>query len=91
MGDSEKPLVVRDPEKGEVEIQCLSLSPTEYLTLLCIQHRPSDHGPKALRALGLTIREAEILYWMAEGKKTRKSPSSSDHLFSHTLKPLYGP
>jgi DNA-binding CsgD family transcriptional regulator len=63
--DSQKPFVVRDPEKGEVEIQCLSLSRTQHLMLLCIQHRP---GPKVLRELGLTSREAEILYWMAEGK-----------------------
>ena len=33
-----------------------------------IEHRPVDHGPKALLALGLTAREAEVLYWITEGK-----------------------
>jgi DNA-binding CsgD family transcriptional regulator len=33
-----------------------------------IENRSVDPGPKALRALGLTQREAEVLYWITEGK-----------------------
>ena len=33
-----------------------------------IEHRPVQQGPKALLALGLTAREAEVLYWITEGK-----------------------
>ena len=33
-----------------------------------MEHRNGDKGPKALLALGLTAREAEVLYWISEGK-----------------------
>ena len=33
-----------------------------------IEHRNGDKGPQALLALGLTAREAEVLYWITEGK-----------------------
>lgn len=45
-----------------------ALSKTGNLSLLRIERRNGDNGPKALLALGVTAREAEVLYWVAEGK-----------------------
>jgi len=33
-----------------------------------IEHRLVPQGPKALLTLGLTTREAEVLFWITEGK-----------------------
>ena len=67
-GDATRPLVVRHPEKGEIEIHNFPLSPSGSLSLMRIDHKNVDRGPKALIALGLTSREAEVLYWITEGK-----------------------
>ena len=67
-GDASKPLLVRHPEKGEIEIHNFPLSPSGSLSLMRLDHKNADPGPKALRALGLTAREAEVLYWITEGK-----------------------
>jgi DNA-binding CsgD family transcriptional regulator len=67
-GDTSKPLLVRHPKKGEIEIHNFPLSPSGNLSLLRIEHRPVPQGPKALLALGLTAREAEVLFWITEGK-----------------------
>ncbi|MBV8142814.1 MAG: helix-turn-helix transcriptional regulator [Verrucomicrobia bacterium] len=67
-GETSKPLLVRHPEKGEIEIHNFPLSASRNLSLLRIERRVVDPGPKALVALGLTAREAEVLYWITEGK-----------------------
>ena len=67
-GEASKPLLVRHPEKGEIEIHNFPLSPSGSLSLMRLDHKNADPGPKALRALGLTAREAEVLYWITEGK-----------------------
>ena len=67
-GDTSKPFAVRHPEKGEIEIHHFSFSHAGSLSLMRLEKRPVDHGPKALMALGLTAREAEVLYWITEGK-----------------------
>jgi DNA-binding CsgD family transcriptional regulator len=67
-GDASKPLLVRHPEKGEIEIHNFPLSPSGSLSLMRLDHKNVDRGPKALLALGLTSREAEVLYWITEGK-----------------------
>jgi DNA-binding CsgD family transcriptional regulator len=67
-GDTTKPLVVRHPDKGEIEVHNFSLPPSGSLSLMRLEHKNNDHGPNALRALGLTAREAEVLYWITEGK-----------------------
>ena len=67
-GDTSKPLVVRHPENGEVEVHYFPLSPSGSLSLMRLEHKKVDRGPKALLALGLTAREAEVLYWITEGK-----------------------
>jgi DNA-binding CsgD family transcriptional regulator len=67
-GDTSKPLLVRHSEKGEIKIHRYPFSPSGNLSLMRIENRLVDHGPKALLALGLTAREAEVLYWITEGK-----------------------
>jgi DNA-binding CsgD family transcriptional regulator len=67
-GDTNSPLVIHHPKKGEIEICKFSLSPSENLSLLRIEHRLVRQGPKALLTLGLTAREAEVLFWITEGK-----------------------
>ncbi len=66
--DTSKPLVIRHPERGEIEIQYLPFSPSGTLSLMRIDSRLVARGPKALLALGLTARQAEVLYWITEGK-----------------------
>jgi DNA-binding CsgD family transcriptional regulator len=67
-GDTNRPLVIHHPKKGEIEICNFSLSPSEKLSLMLIEHRLVRQGPKALLTLGLTAREAEVLFWITEGK-----------------------
>jgi DNA-binding CsgD family transcriptional regulator len=67
-GDTSEPLLVRHPEKGEIEIHNFPLSVSGNLSFMRIEHRFVGRGPKALLALGLTAREAEVLYWITEGK-----------------------
>jgi DNA-binding CsgD family transcriptional regulator len=67
-GDTSKPLIVHHPEKGEVEVHYFPLSLSGSLSLMRLEHKNVDRGPKALLALGLTAREAEVLYWITEGK-----------------------
>ena len=67
-GDTSRPLVTRHLRKGEIEIHKLPLAPSGSLSLIRIEHRLVQQGPQALLALGLTAREAEVLYWITEGK-----------------------
>jgi len=67
-GDTSKPLVICHANKGEIEIHNFPLSPLGGLLLVRIDYRLVPRGPKALLALGLTAREAEVLYWITEGK-----------------------
>ncbi|QYM80414.1 response regulator [Horticoccus luteus] len=58
LADAESPLDVRRfAETGRTD-----------LVLLMLDEKRSTLGPPALIALGLTPREAEILYWIAQGK-----------------------
>jgi DNA-binding NarL/FixJ family response regulator len=66
--ENQKPLVVAHKKRGEIEIDHFALSKSGHLSLMRMEHRNGDNGPKALLALGLTAREAEVLYWMTEGK-----------------------
>ncbi len=61
-GDTNRPLVIRHPKKGEIEICNFHLSPSENLSLMRIEHRLVRQGPKALLTLGLTARESEVLF-----------------------------
>jgi CheY-like chemotaxis protein/DNA-binding CsgD family transcriptional regulator len=66
--DHFKPLSVTHQKKGEIEVVFFSSPNSKNVSLLRIEQRTGDNGPKALLSLGLTAREAEVLYWMAEGK-----------------------
>jgi DNA-binding CsgD family transcriptional regulator len=66
--DRNEPFVVRHQEKGEIRIHSFPFPRSGSLSLLRIENRLVDRGPKALLALGLTAREAEVLYWITEGK-----------------------
>jgi DNA-binding NarL/FixJ family response regulator len=66
--DSQRPKVVAHKKRGEIEVDRFALSKTGNVSLLRIEHRNGDNGPKALLALGVTAREAEVLYWITEGK-----------------------
>jgi len=66
--DSRRPKIVTHRKRGEIEVDHFALSKSGNLSLLRIEHRNGDNGPKALLALGVTAREAEVLYWMSEGK-----------------------
>jgi CheY-like chemotaxis protein/DNA-binding CsgD family transcriptional regulator len=62
------PLRVIDKKRGEIEIAQFPIASSGNLSMMRIEHRNGDRGPRALLALGLTAREAEVLYWIAEGK-----------------------
>jgi CheY-like chemotaxis protein/DNA-binding CsgD family transcriptional regulator len=66
--DNQKPLSVTHRKRGEIEIDHFALSTSGNLSLMRMEHRNGGKGPKALLALGLTAREAEVLYWISEGK-----------------------
>jgi DNA-binding CsgD family transcriptional regulator len=67
-GNTSKPHVVRHPTEGEIEIHHFLFSQTSHLSLMRIENRVVDPGHQVLLALGLTEREAEVLYWISEGK-----------------------
>ena len=66
--DNHKPFNVTHKKRGEIQIDHFALSTSRNLSLMRIEHRNGDRGPQALLALGLTAREAEVLYWITEGK-----------------------
>jgi DNA-binding NarL/FixJ family response regulator len=66
--DNHKPFNVTNKKRGEIQIDHFALSTSRSLSLMRIEHRNGDRGPRALLALGLTAREAEVLYWITEGK-----------------------
>jgi ATP/maltotriose-dependent transcriptional regulator MalT len=63
-----RPINVQNKKRGEIEVDHFALSTSGNLSLMRIEHRNGDKGPQALLALGLTSREAEVLYWITEGK-----------------------
>jgi DNA-binding CsgD family transcriptional regulator len=62
------PLKVTDKKHGEIEIHHFAIASSGNLSMVRIEHLKGDRGPKSLLALGLTAREAEVLYWISEGK-----------------------
>ena len=66
--DNHKPFNFTHKKRGEIQIDHFALSTSRNLSLMRIEHRNGDRGPRALLALGLTAREAEVLYWITEGK-----------------------
>src|SRR5260370_27329861 len=85
-GDNQRPLNVSHKKRGEIEIDHFAVSTSGNLSLMRMEHRNGDKGPKALLALGLTAREAEVLYWISEGKPNPKIAIILDHSFTTVTK-----
>lgn len=61
------PAVLADPA-GPLRVRRFAEAGRDDLTTLVLEERAAQPGPAALLALGLTPREAEVLFWIAEGK-----------------------
>ena len=83
-GERNKPLVIVSTTKGDLQID-LAASDPGHLALLRLEQRNSSWGPKALQTLGLTPREAEVLYWITEGKTNPEISTILDTTL-HTVK-----
>src|SRR3984957_8159229 len=64
--DSQRPKLISHKKRGEIEVDHFALSKTGNVSLLRIEHRNGDNGPKALLALGVTAPEAEGLFWITK-------------------------
>lgn len=83
--DRQKPLVIPASGKGDLQIEHLATSDSRMLAFLRLEQRNSSWGPKALCTLGLTAREAEVLYWFTEGKTNPEISTILDTTL-HTIK-----
>ncbi len=83
--DRQKPLVIATAAKGDLQIEHLATSDSRMLEFLRLEQRNSSWGPKALCTLGLTPREAEVLYWITEGKTNPEISTILDTTL-HTIK-----
>jgi DNA-binding response OmpR family regulator/DNA-binding CsgD family transcriptional regulator len=83
--DRQKPLVIPSSTKGDLQIDHLASSDSRSLALLRLEQRNSSWGPRVLQTLGLTPREAEVLYWITEGK-TNPEISTILNTTLHTIK-----
>lgn len=57
-----------DASESPLEVQRFSASGRGDYVLLVLEEKRATPGPGALLPLGLTPREAEVLYWIAQGK-----------------------
>jgi DNA-binding NarL/FixJ family response regulator len=53
---------------GPLRVRRFSEAGRDDLASLVLEERAAQPGPSTLLALGLTPREAEVLFWIAEGK-----------------------
>jgi DNA-binding response OmpR family regulator/DNA-binding CsgD family transcriptional regulator len=83
--DRQRPLIVHGAQKGDLQIDHLASSDFRNLALLRLEQRNSCWGPNALQTLGLTPREAEVLYWITEGKTNPEIATILDTTL-HTVK-----
>jgi DNA-binding response OmpR family regulator/DNA-binding CsgD family transcriptional regulator len=85
--DCQKPFLMSASAlaKGDLQIERLASSDARGLALLRLEQRNSSWGPKALQTLGLTPREAEVLYWITEGKTNPEISTILDTTL-HTIK-----
>ncbi len=67
-GAGREPLTVTHPQKGTIQVDSFGSSNHRNTVFLRIERQSGDLGPNALLTLGMTAREAEVLYWIAEGK-----------------------
>jgi DNA-binding response OmpR family regulator/DNA-binding CsgD family transcriptional regulator len=83
--DRQRPLVIHNTQKGDLQVDHLASSDPRRLALLRLEQRNSSWGPRALQTLGLTPREAEVLYWITEGKTNPEISTILDTTL-HTIK-----
>jgi CheY-like chemotaxis protein/DNA-binding CsgD family transcriptional regulator len=83
--ERQRPLIIQNSQKGDLQIDHLASSDSTKLALLRLEQRNSCWGPKALQTLGLTPREAEVLYWITEGKTNPEIATILDTTL-HTVK-----
>jgi CheY-like chemotaxis protein/DNA-binding CsgD family transcriptional regulator len=83
--ERQRPLIVQNSQKGDLQIDHLASSDSTNLALLRFEQRNSCWGPKALQTLRLTPREAEVLYWITEGKTNPEIATILDTTL-HTVK-----
>jgi DNA-binding CsgD family transcriptional regulator len=63
-----EPLTVEHPQKGSIQVDSFGSPNHKHAVFLRMERQSGDQGPEALLRLGLTAREAEVLYWITEGK-----------------------
>ena len=83
--ERQRPLLIHNSQKGDLQIDHLASSDPRRLALLRLEQRNSCWGPKSLQTLGLTPREAEVLYWITEGKTNPEISTILDTTL-HTIK-----
>lgn len=57
-----------DTANGPLVVRRFDERDRNDLQMLILEERGSPPGPASLMSLGITAREAEVLYWMAQGK-----------------------
>jgi DNA-binding CsgD family transcriptional regulator len=65
-GEMDIPVLIRRDGPSELRIEALNGDQSQELSVLLIER--FDLQPAVLHELGLTSRESEILYWVAQGK-----------------------
>jgi len=65
-GHAPRPLVIDGPTGRLVARVAADIEPGRYLLVLHEAGRPTSHQP--LEGLGLSSREAQVLYWVVEGR-----------------------
>ncbi|HEY0789899.1 MAG TPA: DNA-binding response regulator [Chthoniobacterales bacterium] len=63
-----EPLTIEHPQKGNIQVDSFGAPNHKNAVFLRMERQGGDQGPQALLTLGLTAREAEVLYWITEGK-----------------------
>ena len=76
------PLLI-DGESGRLAARLIAdQQPTRFIVVLSRVSRPAS--PEALLSMGLTAREADVLFWSAEGK-TRSETATILHISERTV------
>ncbi|MBI5691379.1 MAG: response regulator [Verrucomicrobia bacterium] len=57
-----------ETKEGSLRVRRFTEAGREDLIMLALEEERAAPGPAALLALGLTVRQAEVAYWVAQGK-----------------------
>lgn len=66
--DRAQPLTISDADGGALQIEQAPAPGINHLLLLTLRETAAPPSPARLAPLGLTPRETEILFWIAQGK-----------------------